>query len=279
MKRQLSNTQAASVEVSAGEAASEAASPDAVLPDATRVATSRWKTRLWRTQLTVIGLLLLTRYVGSHAIAPENPNTVPRAVLELPARIGSWTGQPVKVDPNVFEVLNPDAAVQKRYTLQGGPQRFIGGQAVPAPQVESIVVYSRHSKGLHSPVTCLRSAGWTVTDQVERQISDGSETLAVSVITGERRSGKTQLAYYYASTDQNVKGILPTIVNLAGARMLRRKVGAVQVQFAFDGRVLRENGDFAPEFSALALGIARSVRRSLEMNNAREQDAAARPAA
>ncbi len=229
------------------------------------------KPSLLKKQLILLVLLLGARGIGTYAIPEEvgDSQGQKRAIsLALPTKIGAWSGRDVKVDPIVYEVLQPDAVLQKRFRLTNS----LGQKAGQVPlEVEVLVVYSRDPKGLHSPVTCMRAQGWTISDQNRRAVnppagSDGKpvgKTLWVDVLTGQQRGQRTQLAYCFTDEGDAVSGRVATFAKMMLARVLRRRVGAVEMQFAYDARALRPNGDFSPELATLMLQTASAVRKQL----------------
>jgi EpsI family protein len=211
---------------------------------------------LFKKQLIVLFLIVAAR-CAAYAIPEEIGETGGKEVsLSLPSRMGAWAGKDVKVDPVVYEVLQPDAVLQKRYKM-----------ADSRGNVEVLVVYSRDPKGLHSPVTCMRAQGWTITDQERREVRSGGEVLTVDVLTGEQRDRRTQLAYCFTDAGEAVSGRVATFAKMMAARFMRRRIGAVEMQFAFDRNSLLPNGDFTPQFKALMLQTAQTVRTQLAAQN------------
>lgn len=226
-----------------------------------------WKTTLGRKMLTVAALLCLTRWLGASGVTTEEPVALAQAArsLKLPASVSAWTGQPAKIDEAVFRELTPDAATQSLYTLHGGDH-----PASRPPQVASLVVYSRHSKGLHSPAQCFGTEGWTITNETKRTITRGAESITFNVLTREGKLGRSHLAYIFADTQMNIaSGWLPVVARLAGAKLLHRNAGAVVVQFGYDAGTLQPNGEYIPEFADLVFGVTKSVRRALAFKNER----------
>lgn len=219
--------------------------------------------QLGKAQFIMLLLLASTRFVGTHAMASDVTGTqFSPANLGLPATLGDWHGNPVKVDKAVYEVLNPDAATQTRYALGTG-----GAQA---PTVEALVIYSRKWKNFHSPVMCLRAAGWEISNETTREVQGTvqgqTRSLTLNTLTGEKRAGKTYLAYCYMDTDQQVHGWIPTMAKLAGARLLRRSAGVAEVQFAFDPRFVQSNGELAPQLTDLMLRVSAQVQQQLKQS-------------
>ncbi len=226
-----------------------------------------WKTTLGKKLLTVAALLFLTRWLGASGVRTEEPVALAQAArsLKLPAAVGAWQGQPSKIEKVVFDVLSPDAASQSLYTLRGGDY-----PPSHPPQVASLVVYSRNSKGLHSPAQCFGTEGWTITNETKRTITRGTETMTLNVLTREGKMGRSHLAYIFADTQMNISsGWLPAVARLAGAKLLHRNAGAVVVQFGYGAGALQPNGEYIPEFVDLVFGVTQSVRRSLAFKNER----------
>lgn len=222
---------------------------------------------LFKKQLILVALLVGARCVGVYAIPDEigDAGNGKKMNLALPANMGGWSGQDVKVDPVVYEVLQPDAVLQKRYQLPRDSR--VAFPKTPPAQVEVLVVYSRDPKGLHSPVTCMRAQGWTISNQEQRQVSVGDKSLRVDILTGEQREQKTRLAYCFSDAGEAVSGRVATFAKMMAARFMRRRVGAVEMQFAYDARSLSPDGDFSPQLKHLMLETAASVRRQLAVAN------------
>lgn len=211
---------------------------------------------LFKKQLIVLFLIVAAR-CAAYAIPEEVGEAGGKDVsLSLPTQIGAWAGKDVKVDPIVYEVLQPDAVLQKRYKT-----------ASSGAGVEVLVVYSRDPKGLHSPVTCMRAQGWTISNQERREVRVGAEVLTVDVLTGEQRDRRTQIAYCFTDAGEAVSGRIATFAKMMAARFMRRRIGAVEMQFAFDRSSLLPNGDFTPQFKALMLQTAQTVRTQLAAQN------------
>ncbi len=239
----------------------------------------------WRTPyvlkplVVVLVLLCATRLLGRFAIADDGAKARDQSAviarLKLPRNVstplaensssGSWKGEPVKVDQTVYEVLNPDAAIQMRYILSTPRGPLV---------VNSIVIYSNNWKSLHSPVMCLRAGGWDISSDEKREITSPAQGgksasgLTINLLTGERRENNRQvantyLAYLFADTHRSIGGWIPTAASLVGAKLLRQKSGAIEAQFAFDGRALERDGKIRPEVEALMLRVVDDVKRAM----------------
>ncbi len=214
---------------------------------------------LFKKQLVVL-LLIVAARCAAFAIPDEigeGGAAKKRDFLALPAQMGPWTGKNVKVDPVVYEVLQPDSVLQKRYKIAPTAHS-------PTPaNVEVLVVYSRDPKGLHSPVVCMRAQGWTISNEEQRQVDLAGKHLTVEVLTGEQRGQSTRLAYCFTDAGEAVSGRIATFAKMMAARFMRRRIGAVEMQFAFDDGALLPDGSFRPEFKALMLQTAATVRQQL----------------
>ena len=222
----------------------------------------------WRVPATILALVVGTQLLGAHAIVPENSGPPPAAIrnLSLPAQSGAWTGVPVEVNPAVFEMLRPDVAVQKRYSLGGATSRrdTLSSATAPKDWVDVIVIYSRDARGFHAPEVCLGAGGWTINSKEARQVRADNQTLDVTMVTGERRGAQTHLAYLFADTQSQATGWVAMLAKEAVGRALQRQTGIVEVQFAFGRNSLTPNGDFSPELSRLMVDIARDVNGQLK---------------
>jgi hypothetical protein len=206
----------------------------------------------------VLILLIATHLLGSRAIVPEEVGPKKQAVanLQLPALSGAWSGQPVKVDAAVFEMLRPDAAVQKRYTLRADGKSS-------RDWVDAIVIYSSDSRGFHAPEICLRAGGWTINDRQSRVASYGNEKLPLTLVTGERKNSRTHLAYYFANTQSQASGWAAMLFKEALGRAMKKNTGSLEVQFAFSHNRLDSNGELSPELSQLILDVSRQISSQL----------------
>ena len=239
-----------------------------------------WRTPyLLKPLVVVLTLLCTTRLLGHYAVAGDDvksrDQTAIVARLQLPRTVSTsgienssteiWKGQPVKVDQTVYDVLHPDAAVQMRYTLSTPRGPLV---------VNSIVLYSNNWKSLHSPVMCLRAGGWDISSDEKREVAGQTvndkkiESLTINLLTGERRENNRQvantyLAYLFADTHRSIGGWIPTAASLVGAKLLRQKSGAIEAQFAFDGRALERDGKIRPEVEALMLRVVADVKKAM----------------
>ena len=73
-----------------------------------------WFDLLFKKMLILLALLVTVRLIGLYAI-PDDVEAVAKVThLSLPNTVNSWKGKDVKVDPFVYEVLHPEAVLQKR---------------------------------------------------------------------------------------------------------------------------------------------------------------------
>lgn len=243
-----------------------------------------WRSPLLQKMAVLAAMLAATR--GAILAMPEDMSRTRRAPhLALPSQVGDWKGRDVKVDAVVYEVLHPDALVQKRYTLQlpsdtsqsdktqgdkSSTRNGVPPNGTPPITAMVLVIYSRDPQGLHSPVTCMRAQGWMISNEENRVVGRGDEQLSVNVLTGEQREQQTQLAYCFSDSSHAASGRIATYAKMIAARFLRRRIGAVEIQFAYDARSKQANGDFSPQLSRLMLEVSRDVRRSLASESAQK---------
>ncbi|HUA13964.1 MAG TPA: EpsI family protein [Verrucomicrobiae bacterium] len=71
----------------------------------------------------------------------------------FPYRLGSWAGQPLKIDPDVRETLGPGDFLLRDYTT--------ANQGLPVNLFVAYFPSQRAGDTLHSPKNCLPGAGWT----------------------------------------------------------------------------------------------------------------------
>jgi hypothetical protein len=218
---------------------------------------------LWKRQSIVVALLLITYFLGSYGIQSPAAAGAARksgSLISLPHTIASWREKEMKVDPKIFEWIQPDAILRSRYTLPPAGEKK---SKIPAAEVETVVIYSRDWRAIHSPLSCYSNGGWTITDQETRKIRRGDRTLEINVLKANWQGEQNNQIYFFTDTGQAVSGWLPVMLHFIGARLLRRSTGALKVQIGYDRRCEQANGRFTPEFLALAFGIDDALRQSL----------------
>lgn len=229
---------------------------EALLNPTTSAASPRIQVLL-KKQLIVLLLLVGVRCVALYAIPDEVESAAKVEKLTLPHSIEGWRGKDVKVDAFVYEVLHPEAVLQKRYVLPGG------SDGSPAIEAEVLAMYTRDVEGFHPPDVCMESQGWVIGQHEQRQVTADGKTLNLEVITGEQRNMKKVLAYCFTDPSGAVSGRTINFAKMVLARFIRRRVGTVEMQFAYDGRALLSNGDYRPEFKKLMVETASQVYRQL----------------
>jgi len=228
---------------------------------------------LWKRQSVVVALLLFTYFLGSYGIqAPEPAVGAARdsraSLIALPHAIGAWREKEMQVDPKVFDWIQPDAILRSRYKLaDSGEKKSIQPKTPPA-EVETVVIYSRDWRAIHSPLSCYSNGGWIITDQETRRIRRGERTLEINVLKAHWQGEQNNQIYFFSDTGQAVSGWLPTMLHFIGARLMRRSTGALKVQIGYDSRCEQPDGSFTPEFLSLAFGIDEALRQSLAKNTA-----------
>ena len=227
-----------------------------------------WRVPSWRVPATIVALVVGTQVLGARAIVPEQSGPPSAAIrdLNLPPRVGRWTGQSVTVNPAVFEMLRPDVAVQKRYALGDAKSssETLSSATAPRNWVDSIVIYSRDARGFHAPEICLTAGGWQINSKEARQVKVGQQKLNVTLVTGERRGAQTHLAYFFADTQSEATGWVAMLAKQAVGRVMQRSTGTIEVQFAFGASELTPTGDFSPELARLMLGVSSQINAQLE---------------
>jgi hypothetical protein len=214
-------------------------------------------TLLMKKQLVLLALVVGARCFTLYAIPDEVESAAKVTRLALPNTIDNWRGKDVKVDPFVYEVLHPEAVLQKRYVLAAGP-----GETQPI-EAEVLAMYTRDVEGFHPPDVCMESQGWVIGKHEQREVSANGKTLNLEVITGEQRDMKKELAYCFTDPSGAVSGRTINFAKMVLARFIRRRVGTVEMQFAYDRRALLPNGDYKPEFKKLMVTTASQVYRQL----------------
>jgi hypothetical protein len=109
---------------------------------------------LFKKQLIVLFLLVAVRCVTLYAIPDEVGPVAKVKGLTLPNTIDNWKGKDVKVDPFVYEVLHPEAVLQKRYALAGSGGGS-GAKGNRPTEVEVLAMYTRDTEGFHPPDVCM----------------------------------------------------------------------------------------------------------------------------
>ncbi len=219
-----------------------------------------------RTQVGLAALLVWGVWGGTRAVlAGDQGGGLPAVTaLKLPAKFGAWRGEDVAVSRTVYDVLHPDAVVQKCYTL-GEVGRGTPGH--PPVKVMVLAVYSRNPSGLHSPVVCLRAMGWTLLSQEEKTVTSGGRSLHVNVLTGQQEARAIQLAYTFSDPNESVRGRVPTFVKLLVSRMLRNSAGAVTMQFGYSAGALNRDGSYSEPVSDLMITMNKIIHDQLKSSS------------
>jgi exosortase D (VPLPA-CTERM-specific) len=105
--------------------------------------------------LAVAGIAALGLGLAMHLTPPRETAAVPREPLVLfPRTVADWSGQTVRLDPEVEGVLAADDYLSARYTGPGGAVDLF------------VAWYARQAggAGIHSPEVCLPTGGWEVSD-------------------------------------------------------------------------------------------------------------------
>jgi hypothetical protein len=220
---------------------------------------------LQKKQLIVLALLVVVRCICLYAIPDDVEKVSGITKVTLPDQFGAWKGKSMEVDPFVYEVLHPEAVLQKRYTLTGpaSVQHDPDGKVIPPPVAEVLAMYTRDTEGFHPPDVCMKAQGWVITDHDVRQIKAEGRTLNLEVIVGEQREEKKLLAYCFTDPTGTISGRTETFAKMILARFIRRRVGTVEMQFAYDNQSLLPNGDFSPQLKDLMVQSAADVYRQL----------------
>jgi len=116
---------------------------------------------------------------------PERIELDSGALAELPTRLGEWESVDLRFDEVVYEELDADDTLARRYTNDEGRSIWL-----------VIVFHQNERYGAHDPLVCYRSQGWSI---------DESGTLVLGPAGGEfsanwiraRAQGHDRAAIYW----------------------------------------------------------------------------------
>ena len=156
------------------------------------------------TVLRILALLALGGATAALCLFTPSPNTAPLAgvIMDLPEKIGAFTGKIVAATPGELAILPTDTQIVRReYT-------DLTGDRIMA----SIVLSGGEKRSIHRPEVCLPAQGWSMRGgKVERvALADGSDldvmnlslVRQVEVGPGDRRN--LYAHYFYWFVGKNV---------------------------------------------------------------------------
>ena len=151
------------------------------------------------TALRILALLVLGGATAALCLLTPSPNTAPLAgvIMDLPERIGAFTGKVVAATPGELAILPTDTQIVRReYT-------DLTGDRIMA----SIVLSGGEKRSIHRPEVCLPAQGWSMRGgKVERvALADGSDldvmnlslVRQVEVGPGDRRNLYAHFFYWF----------------------------------------------------------------------------------
>lgn len=151
-----------------------------------------------------IGLLLvLGGGTAALCLLTPSPNTSPMAgvVMDLPERIGNFTGKVIAATPGELAILPTDTQIVRREYLDPAGDRIMA----------SIVLSGGEKRSIHRPEVCLPAQGWSMRGgKVERvNLADGSDldvmnlslVRDVEVGPGDRRQLYAHYLYWFVGKD------------------------------------------------------------------------------
>jgi len=149
------------------------------------------------TVLRVALLLALGGGTAALCVLVPTPNTPPQGgvVMDLPERVGSFSGPMVAATAGELAILPADTQIVRREYQDGGRDRIM----------TSIVLSGGEKRSIHRPEVCLPAQGWSIrggkvediamTDGRDLKVMNLSLMRDVEVAQGDRR--KLYANYFY----------------------------------------------------------------------------------
>ncbi|MCX6935477.1 MAG: exosortase-associated EpsI family protein, partial [Verrucomicrobia bacterium] len=156
------------------------------------------------TVLRVALLALLGGGTAALCVLVPTPNTTPQAgvVMDLPEKIGDFTGKIIAATPGELVTLPADTQIARREYLDAGGDRIMA----------SIVLSGGEKRSIHRPEVCLPAQGWSMrggrvediplADGRDLKVMNLSLVRDVEVAQGDRR--KLYANYFYWFVGNNV---------------------------------------------------------------------------
>jgi len=154
--------------------------------------------------LRILALLALGGATAAFCLLTPSPNTAPLAgvIMDLPERIGAFTGKVIAATPGELAILPADTQIVRREYTDTVGDRIMA----------SIVLSGGEKRSIHRPEVCLPAQGWSMRGgKVERvALADGSDldvmnlslVRQVEVGPGDRRN--LYAHYFYWFVGKNV---------------------------------------------------------------------------
>jgi len=156
------------------------------------------------TAVRIVALLALGGSAAALCLLTPSPNTSPMAgvVMDLPERIGNFTGKVIAATPGEIATLPADTQIVRREYLDPAGDRIMA----------SIVLSGGEKRSIHRPEVCLPAQGWSMRGgKVERvALADGEDldvmnlslVRDVEVGPGDRR--QLYANYFYWFVGKNI---------------------------------------------------------------------------
>ncbi|NBS54361.1 EpsI family protein [bacterium] len=154
--------------------------------------------------LRILALLAFGSATAALCLLTPSPNTAPLAgvIMDLPERIGAFTGKVIAATPGELAILPTDTQIVRREYTDPAGDRIMA----------SIVLSGGEKRSIHRPEVCLPAQGWSMRGgKVERvALADGSDldvmnlslVRQVEVGPGDRRN--LYAHYFYWFVGKNV---------------------------------------------------------------------------
>lgn len=144
-----------------------------------------------RNRIIVLALLLLTTssvvWIHRAVYGVWRPN----ATLHFPLLIGEWTGKEQVIAERMYNILEADSILSRRYSKGSGSIGF------------SLVFYKDNQVGFHRPESCLGGLGETVFDKgtVDIAVNGWNKKISVNELHYKGHRGERILYYFYTVDD------------------------------------------------------------------------------
>ncbi len=155
--------------------------------------------RSFCTRLGVVGAVLVTLAVWTHARPVASAGSPPDLAAAIPFTFGDWAGRDAPpLDAEIAQALAADQYVHRFYGL-----RSTGF----AERVEvDIAYYARPHTGaaMHSPLNCLPGNGWQIVESRTTAVRAGNRPWDVRRLVIDRKGYRIAMAYWF----QNRGGVI-----------------------------------------------------------------------
>jgi len=142
-------------------------------------------------KVAVVAALLAAAVLVIALNPPARLELGQEALAAFPARLGGWVSENVEFDSVVYDELEADATLVRRYSRGDGATVWF------------VVVFHQNDRyGAHDPVVCYTAHGWKVTDQGTLPVRrEGGELAARWIRLAMGHEERVALFWWYTAGD------------------------------------------------------------------------------